>query len=413
MKSFSIQSFGCRVNQAEAFQWAEQLQKHGLSYEKNSVKSDVVLINTCTLTQRADRDVRQFLKRAARLNPSARLLVTGCFAERAAEELKDYPQVWKVVPNRKKEEIPDRVLTLLKPQQKVSGDTYRSRALIKIQDGCDLKCSFCIIPQVRGGCVSVPAADIFTRVKSCIEQGYMEIVLTGIHICLYGRDFKPKTSLTGLLQALEAVKGLPRLRMSSLDPRFVSRALLERLGSSDKICSHFHFSLQHSADSVLKRMGRRTDQEEYRQILAFLRKERPLASLGADIMVGFPQESDKDFRHLYSFLQQSPLTYFHVFPYSPRPGTPASAWPPVKGRVKKERSDILRRLSQEKNLRFRRALVGQVFKAVVISRGQPMSRVLTDNYLEVLVPDCKADERALVNVRLDEAMDLKNRGQIV
>lgn len=413
MRSFSIQNFGCRVNQAEAFHWAEVLQKHGFTYLKNSTKSDIVLINTCTLTQRADRDARHFLKRMARLNPDARLLVTGCFAERAAEELKDYPQVWQVISNQRKEDLPAAVLPLLEKKQDSPGEAYRSRALVKIQDGCDLNCSFCVIPQVRGNSVSVSLENIVDRVKDCIERGYNEIVLTGIHICLYGRDLNDKKSLLGLLQALERIEGLPRLRLSSLDPRFISTELLHHLAASEKICPHFHFSLQHSSKSVLRLMGRRTNGSDYLNILSLLRQKKPLSSLGADILVGFPGESEEDFQNLYDFLRQSPLTYFHVFPYSPRPGTQASKWPPVKGMEKKVRAEALRRLSRNKNLQFRQSMGDKVFKAVVISQKDPMSRVLTDNYLEVFVPDCAAKARAKVDVRLNEVTEQRNIGQIL
>jgi len=413
VRSFSIQNFGCRVNQAEAFHWAEVLQKHGFTYQKNSTKSDIVLINTCTLTQRADRDARHFLKRMARLNPDARLLVTGCFAERAAEELKDYPQVWQVISNQRKEDLPAAVLPLLEKKQDSPGEAYRSRALVKIQDGCDLNCSFCVIPQVRGNSVSVSLENIVDRVKDCIERGYNEIVLTGIHICLYGRDLNDKKSFLGLLQALERIEGLPRLRLSSLDPRFISTELLHHLAASEKICPHFHFSLQHSSKSVLRLMGRRTNGSDYLNILNLLRQKKPLSSLGADILVGFPGESEEDFQNLYDFLRQSPLTYFHVFPYSPRPGTQASKWPPVKGMEKKVRAEALRRLSRNKNLQFRQSMGDKVFKAVVISQKNPMSRVLTDNYLEVFVPDCAAKARAKVDVRLNEVTEQRNIGQIL
>lgn len=413
MKSFSIQNFGCRVNQAEAFRWAEVLKKNGVFYQKNTIKSDVVLVNTCTLTERADRDARRFLRRMARFNPEARLLVTGCFAERAAEELKDYPQVWKVISNRKKEELPALVLPLFEKKQKSSGAAYRARALVKIQDGCDINCSFCIVPQVRGRSASVPLEGVVERVRSCVENGYSEIVLTGIHIGLYGRDSKPKKTLLELLQALESIDELRLLRLSSLDPRFTGAELLDFLSASQKVCPHFHFSLQHVSDNVLRRMGRRKGAPDYLRLLSRLRREKPLASLGADILVGFPGESEEDFSHLCSFLRRSPLTYFHVFPFSPRPGTRASEWAPVGSGEKKERAETLRRLSREKNFRFRQSITGRVFRAVVISRKSPLSRVLTDNYLEVLVPDCLDDEKSLVMVRLDEAGNKRNFGRLL
>jgi threonylcarbamoyladenosine tRNA methylthiotransferase MtaB len=412
VKSFSIQNFGCRVNLAEAFQWAEVLQKNGFCYQPNSEVSDIVLVNTCTLTQRADRDARRFLKRMARNNPGACLLVTGCFAERSPEEFKNHPQVWKVIPNQRKEEIPALVLSLLEKKQKKSGRLYRSRALVKIQDGCDLSCSFCIIPQVRGKSVSLPLEKVIYRVKECVEQGYREIVLTGIHICLYGRNHRSHTSLLELLLALEEVDGLSRLRLTSLDPRFFGEKLFRHLVSSEKICPHFHFSLQHSSKDVLRRMGRGGNGSDSLSILSLLRREKPFACLGADILVGFPGESEDDFQHLYRFLQKSPLTYFHVFPYSSRPGTRAALWPPVKGRLKKERAAALRELSRQKKMAFQKLMEGKEFKGVVISKNKTASRVLTENYLDVLVPECAAEEKALVDVRLDHVNEQSNIGRI-
>ena len=216
MTSFSIQSFGCRVNQAEAFSWVDEFQKHGLKYEKDFFKSDLVLVNTCTLTSRADRDVRSFLNRTSRLNPKARLIVTGCFAERAADELKKFPQVWQVFSNQKKEELPAKIISLIGPTAENSRASYRSRALVKVQDGCSLSCSFCIIPQVRGRNKSTRPDIILQRVQDYLEQGFQEIVLTGIHVCLYGSDFSPKLTFLDLLKKMEGLKESARIRLSSL-----------------------------------------------------------------------------------------------------------------------------------------------------------------------------------------------------
>ncbi|MGD2294511.1 MAG: tRNA (N(6)-L-threonylcarbamoyladenosine(37)-C(2))-methylthiotransferase MtaB [Candidatus Aminicenantes bacterium] len=412
MTSFSIQSFGCRVNQAEAFLWAEKFQKHGLRYEKNNFKSDIVLVNTCTLTSRADRDVRNFLKKASRLNPQARFAVTGCFAEKAAEELKSFPQVWWVLPNASKDELPEKILGCVEKTTEESLKPYRSRALVKIQDGCDLSCSFCIIPQVRGHCVSTKPDEIVGQVKSCIDSGYEEVVLTGIHICLYGRDLNPQKTLLDLLQRLEGVDELSQIRLSSLDPRFTGKSLLEFLSSGEKICPHFHFSLQHASEAVLRRMGRKVKCSDYDKILTHLRERRPFASLGADILVGFPGESERDFDKMYHFLEQSPLTYFHVFPYSPRPGTAAAEWPQVSDRTKTERAARLRRLSRDKNLVFRKRTIGKPCDAVVIKKKGLEARVLTTNYIEVSVPRCPAAEKDRVRVRISRVTDNKTLGQI-
>ena len=413
MTSFSIQSFGCRVNQAEAFIWVDEFQKHGLRYEKDFIKSDLILVNTCTLTSRADRDVRSFLNKTSRLNPTARLIVTGCFAERAADELKEFPQVWQVFSNQKKEDLPAKIISLIGPTAEDSKASYRSRALVKIQDGCSLSCSFCIIPQVRGKNKSTRPDTVLQRVQDYCEQGFQEIVLTGIHICLYGSDFSPKLTLFDLLKMMEELKNPPRIRLSSLDPRFMSEALIEHLSTSKQICPHFHFSLQHGTEAVLQRMGRHVKITDYSRILGFLKDKRSAASLGADIIVGFPGESDLEFERMFQFLEKSPLTYFHVFPYSQRPGTEAENWSPVNDKVKKERAARLRQLSQEKNLNFRRTKIGEIMDAVVIKKEKQKTRVLTDNFIEISVPSCSSGEKERVNVRITRVTDKQTFGQIL
>ena len=413
MTSFSIQSFGCRVNQAEAFSWVNEFQKHGLRYEKDFFKSDIVLVNTCTLTSRADRDVRSFLNRTSRLNPNARLVVTGCFAERAADELKEFPQVWQVISNQKKEELPAKIISLIDPTAEDSKISYRSRALVKIQDGCSLSCSFCIIPQVRGRNKSTRPDIIKQRVQDYVAQGFQEIVLTGIHICLYGSDFSPMLTLLDLLKKMDGLKNPPRIRLSSLDPRFISEALLKHLSTSKQICPHFHFSLQHGSEDVLLRMGRLVNVSDYDRILEFLKDKRSTVSLGADIIVGFPGESDLEYEKMVQFLKKSPLTYFHVFPYSPRPGTDAENWSPVNDKVKKERAAQLRQLSQEKSLNFRHLMTGKEFDAVVIKKGKQKTRILTDNYIEVLVPSCLAENKERIKVRITRVTDKQTFGQVL
>ncbi|MFC2168830.1 tRNA (N(6)-L-threonylcarbamoyladenosine(37)-C(2))-methylthiotransferase MtaB [Acidobacteriota bacterium] len=413
MTSFSIQSFGCRVNQAEAFSWVDEFQKHGLKYEQDFFKSDLVLVNTCTLTSRADRDVRSFLNKTSRLNPSARLIVTGCFAERAAEELKEFPQVWQVFSNQKKEEIPSKIISLIAPAAEDSRISYRSRALVKIQDGCNLSCTFCIIPQVRGKNKSSKPDIILKKVKDYTKQDFQEIVLTGIHVCLYGSDISPKLTLLDLLKKVGRLKNTARIRLSSLDPRFMSEPLLEHLGTSKKICSHFHFSLQHGSEDVLRRMGRRVKIADYKKILEYLKDKRPHVSLVADIIVGFPGESDLEFQEMFQFLKKSPLTYFHVFPYSPRPGTDAENRSPVNDKIKKERAAQLRQLSRDKNLNFRSSKKGIELEAVVIKKGKQRTRVLTDNYIEVQVPSCTAREKERIKILITRVTKSQTFGQVL
>jgi threonylcarbamoyladenosine tRNA methylthiotransferase MtaB len=413
MTSFSIQTFGCRSNQAEAFLWADVFQKRGLKYEKDFSRSDLVVVNSCTLTGRADSDTRSFIRRVSRLNPKARLIVTGCYAERAPEELKDMPQVSRLLSNTEKKDLDAKVLSFAVPGKARQISPFRSRASVKIQDGCNFRCTFCIIPSVRGRSVSFSKREILAQIKEFISQDFKEIVLTGIHLCSYGLDLNTKSSLLELLQETEGLNGLSKLRLSSLDPRFLSPSLIEHITESEKVCPHFHLSLQSGSDDVLKRMGRKIRIEDYKKILASLREKSPQASLGADIIVGFPGETEDDFSQTYSFLEQSPLTYLHVFSYSPRPGTAAASWQQINGKVKKERARILRDLSLRKNTNFRRVFLGKECEAIVVKKGTAGAEVLTSNYFKVFVPSCSHDQGKEVRVKITKVDNKKTTGQIV
>jgi threonylcarbamoyladenosine tRNA methylthiotransferase MtaB len=422
MKSFSIQNFGCRVNQAEAFAWADALEQGGLRFEAEWGRSDIVLVNSCTLTRRADRDVRKFLQKVSRENPAACLVVTGCWSEAGRAEAAGLPGVL-VVPNGDKDRLAETVLALAartssaaddvwQTAGRETGPTFRARAPVKVQDGCDDRCAFCVIPSVRGRSVSVGPADVAARVRDLVARGFREIVLAGIHLSSYGRDLSPRSSLLELLRELETIEGLGRLRLSSLDPRRLDQALRAHVAGSSKVCRHFHLSLQHASARVLREMGRAATPDAYDSLLQDLRARSPEASIGADIIVGFPGETDEDFASLRHFLEDSPLTYFHVFAYSPRPGTPAASRPQVPERIKKERSLALRRLSAEKSLRFRTGFAGIALDAVVIRKDRSGAELLTGNYFKVLVPFCPAPEREIVRVRVGRVLPGSLEGSV-
>lgn len=413
MSSFFIQTFGCRVNQAEAFVWSEALQKKGLEQGTNPFLSDLVIVNSCTLTAGADRDVRRFLRGVARKNPEARVVVTGCFVEKNPREMKKYPSAWICLSNREKELLPERINPLFPSLEALPVKPFRSRALVKIQDGCDFRCAFCVIPGVRGKSRSIPADRVLNRIRDCIEHGYREIVLTGINLASYGSNPEAGMTFGGLLTEIEKLPGLGRFRLSSLDPRFMDRDFLENLAGCSKVCPHFHLSLQHGADPVIRRMGRNISVRRYREILTFLEDVFPEAALGADIITGFPGETSRDFEKAYAFLEGSPLTYFHVFPYSQRPGTPAADWPQVKNRDKKTRARMLRELSLQKTRAFRRRFVGRERPAVVVRKTPDRIDVLTDNYIQTFLPPGPASERSDVFVRMTGEEEKGTRGEWV
>jgi threonylcarbamoyladenosine tRNA methylthiotransferase MtaB len=400
MPSFSIQIFGCRVNQAEAFSWAEEFELDGMRLEEDPTRADLVVLNTCTLTAGADRDVRKFIRRISRLNSGARLIVAGCSVDGGTLRSEDLTPETLLLPNADKTRLLGRVLSRLKAREVPETKPLRSRALLKVQDGCDLRCTFCIIPSVRGPSRSFGREEILARARRLMVRGFREIVLCGIHLSSYGLDRDPKDSLAGLLGDLADLEGLGRLRLSSLDPRNLDDVLSGLITESPRVCPHFHISLQHASDRVLKLMGRRSNAAGYWRILERLRERSPEAALGADIIVGFPGEEEKDFERLRDFVAQSPLDYLHVFTYSPRPGTPAASWPQVEDTEKRRRSAVLRTVAEDKRRAFRERFIGRELRGIVVRKGAQGAEVLTSNYIDVLVPSCSGRPGDEVKVRI-------------
>ncbi|RFT16271.1 MAG: tRNA-t(6)A37 methylthiotransferase [Candidatus Saccharicenans subterraneus] len=415
MTSVFIHNFGCRVNQAEAFDWSCRLGEAGIAVARDWHQADWVVVNACALTARAEADVRQFLKRVRRESPGTRIVVTGCLADKTREELAGNSAVCRVIPNFLKENLVGELLKLTGAGDgRAEKRFFRSRALIKVQDGCDSHCTFCIIPSLRGKSRSRPLEQVVECAREAAERGYKEIVLAGIHLCAYGRDLEPEKSLLDLLRALTAIEELRLVRLSSLDPRLLPEPLLGYLAKEEKICPHFHLSLQHASEPVLRRMGRKSTPAGYLEILSFLRAGRPEAGLGADIIVGFPGEEEADFEFMRDFLKSSPLNYFHVFSYSPRAGTPAAGWKQVPENVKKKRSEELRKLSREKNLAFRAGFVGRALAGVVIKKRGSRLEVLTGNYIKVMVEDGRDLRPGQdVLVRITEAGPALSKGEVV
>jgi threonylcarbamoyladenosine tRNA methylthiotransferase MtaB len=432
MPSVSVRNFGCRVNQAEAFSWADALRETGLRLEEDWGRSDVVLINSCTLTGRADRDVRKLIRTIGRANPAARIVVTGCYAERAPGEVAAMPNVVAVLPQSAKDGLADRLAELAGrpylpgaagkgdmypvrvPASRAAGaDQLRARAFLKVQDGCDNRCAFCVIPGVRGRSVSVPPGEVAAAVRGLAGRGFREIVLAGINLASYGRDLEPRRSLLELLREIRESAGPARLRLSSLDPDVIDDALAGCLSADEKICAHFHLSLQHASERVLRSMGRPASVGAHGRILEDLRRLAPDAALGADVIVGFPGETEDDYDELAGFIDRSPLTYVHVFPYSPRPGTPAWGRPRVAESLVTSRARALRRLAAAKDFRFRKRFLGREREAVVIGGTERGAEVLTDNGISVDVPVSPAPKRELVRVRIDRALPLRTEGEVV
>ncbi len=425
MPSVSVRNFGCRVNQAEAFAWADALRERGWRHDEGWNGSDVVLVNSCTLTGRADRDVRKFIRTVGRESPATRVVVAGCYAERAPAELAALPNVAAVLPMSDKGRAVETAAGIAarraafdgRPAAEGTGrdaaPSFRARAYLKVQDGCDNRCAFCVIPGLRGKSVSVPPDEVAASVRALAGRRFREIVLAGIHLASYGRDLEPRRTLIELLDGIGAAAGEARFRLSSLDPDLVDGALAGRLAGDGRICPHFHLSLQHVSERVLRLMGRSGRAAAYAHALETLAGRAPEAALGADVIVGFPGETEGDFEELRAFIDASPLTYAHIFPFSPRPGTPAAARPRIAEGVVTARARELRRASAAKDLRFRRRFQGRALEAVVIRRSEGETEVLTANGVKVLVPFSTAPRGENVRVRVVRALPRRTEGEVV
>jgi threonylcarbamoyladenosine tRNA methylthiotransferase MtaB len=428
MRRFFIQNFGCRATQADGAALQGLLERQGLAEAAEAQSADLVILNTCTVTAAADDDVRKSIHRVHRENPGARILVTGCYAQRAPEELARIPGVDWVVGNSHKTKIPELISLSPAPApggavpapyhgQIHVGDIFasseflsapvddafgdRSRPNLKIQDGCSNVCTFCIIPSVRGRNRSMPVDQVLNQVRS-LARNYAEIVLTGINLGRWGRESGFRTEdrmrLVDLLSLVLRETDIQRLRISSVEPMDFSDELLELVASTERICRHVHAPLQSASDSVLKRMKRRYRARHYEDRLRRAHALLPDAAFGADVMTGFPGETDEEFRETYDFIERLPFTYLHVFTYSLRPGTPAAAMPQVPAPVRKERTRILRELGAKKNLAFRRSQKGCTLSAVTLDNGT----ALTTNYLNVELGAAQHPGR-LITVTLGEA----------
>jgi threonylcarbamoyladenosine tRNA methylthiotransferase MtaB len=423
-KTFFITNFGCRASQSEGASINEELLESDVAECASPYAANVVIINSCTVTAEADRDVRQTIRRIATRNPAAQIIVTGCYAQRAPEELAELPQVRYVVGNSHKPLVGELALNLLdedfrthgraeilcssiflerefKPAPYV-GSAGRTRAVVKVQDGCNANCSFCIIPSVRGRSRSIELESALAEVRDLVARGYKEVVFSGIHLGTYGRDLQLPVNFYRLVcQALE-VRGLERLRLSSIEPLEVVPELIDLVATHPRMAHHFHIPLQSGSARILKAMYRPYSPQYYADLVSRIRNRIPDAAIGADVMVGFPGETDEDFAETYHLIEASPLTYLHVFPYSLRPGTTAADLPNhIPERVSRFRAKTLRNLIAQKNEQFRREMVGREIEVLTLDDGSALS----GNFVRVLIDeDVSVNEWIRVQV-LDVAED--------
>jgi threonylcarbamoyladenosine tRNA methylthiotransferase MtaB len=401
---FLVKNFGCRASQADGAAIEAGLLAKGLT-ATDLAEADLVVLNTCTVTATADDEVRQVVRRIHREKPDARILITGCYAQRAPQELAALDGVSMVVGNSHKTRIPEFVTDnhyhgqieigdifaqtdfLSAPVEDAAGE--RTRPNLKIQDGCNNRCSFCIIPSVRGRSRSAPLDQVVEQVASLAAK-YREVVLSGINLGRWGREWPGNTRLADLVIALLTGTKIERLRLSSVEPMDFSDALLQLMATSPRIAQHVHAPLQSGSDTVLRRMHRKYRPRHYADRILKARALMPDCAVGADVMTGFPGETDDEFAQSHAFIDSLPFTYLHVFTYSERPGTPAAESPAqVPMAVRRDRTRLLRELAAKKSLDFRRSMVGKTLSAVTLDNGTALS----DNYLKVTLATPRAANR--------------------
>ena len=444
---FYVENFGCRATQADGASIERELVELGLERAEEANQASVVILNTCTVTSSADHDVRATVRRIHRTNPQAKILVTGCYAQRAPEEVASLPGVSVVVGNSHKQHVAKLAArpvalsdacsshaqtgfvplsTVAKSDGEVAeifvGDIFahteliaapvfdaageRTRPNLKVQDGCDNRCSFCIIPFVRGQSRSLKLDEVLRQMDGLVESGYREVVVSGINLGRWGRDLEPKSRFEDLVRTLLAKTGVERLRISSVEPMDWSDELIAMCSESPRIAKHAHVPMQSGSDRVLRKMHRKYRPWHYVEKIQKIRAAMPTAAIGADVMVGFPGETDLDFEETRTVIEQLPFTYLHVFTYSSRPGTPSAAMPAqVPGDVMRERNRILREIAAEKKRAFQQSFVGGTVSAVTLSvQEDGRTEGLTDNYQKIWI-EGSIEANRMIDVRVNGVED--------
>ncbi len=405
-KKVALATLGCKVNQCESSYIQELLLNDGYNLVKFHEKADIYIVHGCTVTSRAAYETRQLVRRAHRSNPDAKsIVIMGCAAHSDGMELASKKLVTHVLGNKEKYNIVNildedatferpfiglsdpRKYSSIVPLQHSSMISDRSRAYLKIQDGCDAFCSYCIVPFVRGKSRSLPPKSVSFQLQHLLDASFQEVVLTGIHIGKWGNDLKPKQNLLSLLKFLETNSSMPpRLRLSSLEPTECDLELIAYLSNKSWFCNHFHIPLQSGDDRVLKRMNRDYNSGIYEDIIWSIRKAFPDAAIGADVIVGFPEETEDEFKNTYNLIKKLPLTYLHVFPYSPRKWTRCYSYNGVPSKlIRKERASLLRSLGNEKKLLFLENHIGKSVEIILeVNLGTNIWKGTSRNYITVV-----------------------------
>ena len=424
MQKFKIITLGCKVNQAESAGIARQLQDRDAEAAVGEDPVDLCIINTCTVTGKASMQSRQAVRQALRAHPNARIVVTGCYAQTAPMEIRAIPGVDLILGNDGKHRIAELACCRPADHTPLPGEmpagrnecwipaatrTDRARPFLKIQDGCDARCSYCIVPYARGASRSLPLEDVLNSLRRFGDTGYPEVVLTGIHLGHYGLDLVPPADLLTLLRKIRQQRIVHRLRLSSIEPLELTADLVRFAAGANSgsgaICPHFHVPLQSGDNDILKRMCRPYSRQLFRDRLTHITRHLPDASIGVDVLVGFPGETDTAFENTCSLLEQLPVTYLHVFPFSRRKGTPAYRLPdPVPDAVLKARCRLVRSIGYKKKLAYYHRFHGKLLEVVAESVVDPRNGLIkgtSANYIPVIFKGRAEQIRTIVTVRVE------------
>jgi len=465
MKSFYITTLGCKVNQYESDGIASELIAHGWIATHHCEKADICIINTCAVTARATRQSRQETRSIIRSNPRAKIIVTGCHAQTAAHEIRKIKEVDYVIGHGDKFNIAKVILASFSPndsgggarptdgerreksqtsshllptaenalekfQDPTSNDCHdtkfqsfspavtgdNTRAYLKIQDGCNAFCTYCIVPHARGRSRSMPRHEVISHLRALDEAGYAEAIITGIHTGAYGLDFKEKSSLESLLRLIAHEKPIHRIRLSSVEPRELTDNIINLMVKNPIFCEHFHIPLQSGDDDILSRMKRPYDAALFKSLVKKIRRKKPFAAIGVDILQGFPGESEAAFKNTFNLIRSLPITHLHVFPFSPREGTPAFDYPDkVPREIIRERCSMMRSLGERKTREFETANMGRPLEAVIQEKRDAATgnlKAVTSNYLTIQVEGSDDLKKKVVSVQLDH-MDGDNPPRLV
>ena len=410
-------TLGCKVNQYETNAMSEKFIEAGYNVIENTQEADICIINTCSVTNISDRKSRQMIRKVKEKNPEAIVIATGCYAQVAKKEVSQMPEVDIVIGNNEKKDIIKHIEEFIRQKNKqvevidafepkefadfgTITYTEKTRAAIKVQDGCDRFCSYCIIPYARGRVRSRKPESVINEIKAVAQKGIQEVVITGIHIASYGKDFKEAYKLINLLEEINQIEGIKRIRLGSIEPPLITDEFIARLSKLEKVCHHFHLSLQSGCNETLKRMNRRYTTEEFKEVVERIRNTYKDPILTTDIIVGFPGETEEEFNRTYEFLKEIKFYKMHVFPYSIRKGTKAAEMPnQIDGAEKEKRSKILIELSNQNQLDYNKTYIGKEVEVLI----EEDSKGHTANYILVKVEDVQNLENKLVKVKVTSA----------